>query len=161
MGFSKPFGDIEKFSKKKRKMKTFKQSHRAEKCKRGQGGPFTLIRFCRLRLKSKKPKGDPLETKKNSKNVAQCRKKRKGGPFGDKNFRKNFAQCRKKIERGDPLVSSGFVGYVKNERGTLCTKFPLTGHSLGTFSSFCKKWTDQCEVCGLKKRVTVRGKCAD
>ena len=39
-----------------------------------------------------------------------------------KNFRKKVAQCRKKIERGDPLVSSGFVGYVKivkNERGTL------------------------------------------
>ena len=36
-----------------------------------------------------------------------------------KNF-ENFAQCRKKTERGDPLVSSGFVGYVKkvkNERG--------------------------------------------
>ena len=37
-------------------------------------------------------------------------------------FSKKVAQCRKKIERGDPLVSSGFVGYVKkvkNERGTL------------------------------------------
>ena len=35
-------------------------------------------------------------------------------------FEKKFAQSRKKIERGDPLVSSGFVGYVKkvkNERG--------------------------------------------
>ena len=32
--------------------------------KNRKGGPFTLIRFCRLRLKSKKPKGDPLETKK-------------------------------------------------------------------------------------------------
>ena len=34
----------------------------------------------------------------------------------------------KKIERGDSLVPSGFLGYlekVKNERGTLCTKFAL------------------------------------
>ena len=39
----------------------------------------------------------------------------------------------KKIERGDPLVSSGFVGYVKkvkNERGTLLHYFPLTGLGL-------------------------------
>ena len=35
-----------------------KKSHSAEKPK---GAPFTFIRFCRLRLKSKKPKGDPLE----------------------------------------------------------------------------------------------------
>ena len=64
-----------------------KKSHSAEKTK---GGPFTLTRFCRLRLKSKKPKG----------------------PFEDK---KNFEKSRtrpKKIERDDPLVSSGFLGYV-------------------------------------------------
>ena len=39
----------------------------------------------------------------------------------------------KKIERGDPLVSSGFVGYVKkvkNERATLLHKSPLTGLGL-------------------------------
>ena len=38
-----------------------------------------------------------------------------------------------KIERGDPLVSSGFVGYVKkvkNDRGTLLHYFPLTGLGL-------------------------------
>ena len=47
-----------------------------------KGGPFTLIRFCRLRLKSKKKTNeDSLETKKieKSKKVAQCRKKSKGG----------------------------------------------------------------------------------
>ena len=39
----------------------------------------------------------------------------------------------KKIQRGDPIVSSGLVSYVKNginERGTLCTnfdEFPLAG----------------------------------
>ena len=37
----------------------------------------------------------------------------KGGPFGTlKNFRKKVAQCQKK-SKGDPLVSAGFVGYVK------------------------------------------------
>ena len=47
-------------------------------------------------------------------------KKSKGGPFGDvKNFRKKLHSA-EKIKRGDPLVSAGFVGYVKkvkNERG--------------------------------------------
>ena len=72
----------------------------------------------------------------------------------------------KKIERGDPLVSSGFVGYVKkvkNERGTFCTKFALAGlglSSLSSFISFCKKWYIRDEVCGLtkkkKKQATVR-----
>ena len=39
----------------------------------------------------------------------------------------------KKIQRGDPVVPSGFVSYVKNwvhERGTLCTNLdasPLAG----------------------------------
>ena len=52
------------------------------------------------------------------------------------NFLKNFLKktskmsdsAEKKIERGDPLVSSGFVGYVKKVKmkgGTLRTKFPL------------------------------------
>ena len=41
--------------------------------------------------------------------------------------------------------------------GALCTKFALAGLGLSTFSSFCKKkWTDQCEVRHLKKKVTVR-----
>ena len=58
--------------------------------KKPKRGPFTLIRFCRLRLKSKKPKGDPLEKK--------ISKKRRTVP--------------KNTERGDPLVLSSFVGYV-------------------------------------------------
>ena len=36
---------------------------------------------------------------------------------------------------------------------------PLAGLGLSSFSSFCKKWTDQREVCGLEKKkekVTVR-----
>ena len=32
----------------------------------------------------------------------------------------------------------------------LCTKFALAGLGLSSFSSFCKKWTDQCEVCGCR-----------
>ena len=64
----------------------------------------------------------------------------------------------KKNERGDPLASSGFVGYVKkvkNERGALCTKFALAGlglSSLSSFISFCKKWYIRDEVCGLTKK---------
>ena len=56
-------------------------SHSAEKNQKG--GPFSLGRFCSLRLKSKKRKGGPFGDKKNfEKKVAQCRKKnRKGGPF--------------------------------------------------------------------------------
>ena len=37
--------------------------------------------------------------------------KSKGGPFVDKKNQEKVAQCRK-TERGDPLHSSGFVGYV-------------------------------------------------
>ena len=64
-------------------------------------------------------------------------KKLEGGPFGDiKKFSKKSHSTEKKIERGDPLVSSGFVGYVKkvkNERGTLWTKFALAGLGLRWF----------------------------
>ena len=51
----------------------------------------------------------------------------------------------KKIERGDPLVSSGFVGYVKkvkNERGdpSALTSTDRTWPYGSSFSSFdCKK----------------------
>ena len=40
-------------------------------------------------------------------------KKMKGEPFGDKKISKKSLIAPKQIERGDPLVSSGFVGYVK------------------------------------------------
>ena len=66
------------------------------------------------------------------------------------------------IERGDPLVSSGFVGYVKkvkNERGTLSTKFALAGlglSSLSSFISFSKKWYIRDEVCGLTKKIIIK-----
>ena len=64
-------------------------SHSAEKNQKG--GPFSLGRFCSLRLKSKNERGDPLETKK---------------------IRKKSHSAEKKIERGDPLVPSKFVGNV-------------------------------------------------
>ena len=59
--------------------------------KNQKGGPFSLGRFCSLRLKSKK---------------------RKGGPFGEKKISKKSRTVPKKIERGDPLVPSKFVGNV-------------------------------------------------
>ena len=65
-------------------------------------------------------KGDPLGFI-NIHSVAKYQKTRRGDSFETlKNFRKKFRTVPKKIERGDPLVSSGFVGYVKkvkNERG--------------------------------------------
>ena len=70
------------------------------------------------RIVPKNEKGDPLGFI-NILFVAKYQKIRRGDSF-EKNFEKKFAQCRKKIERGDPLESSGFVGYVKkvkNERG--------------------------------------------
>ena len=89
--------------------------------------------------------------------VAKYQKTQREDPLRTlKNFRKKVAQCRKKIQRGDSLVPSGFVGYlekVKNERGTLCTKFALAGlGALGGFRTVSKKWTDQCEDCSLKKK---------
>ena len=75
-------------------------SHIAEKCKRGD--PLGFINIYSVAKYQKTRKGDSFET--------------------SKKFRKKVAQCRKKMERGDPLVLSGFVGYVKivkNERGAL------------------------------------------
>ena len=62
--------------------------------------------------------------------LLQNNKKLKRGPFGNiyKFSKKESHSAEKKFERGDSLVPSGFVGYlekVKNERGTLCTKFAL------------------------------------
>ena len=94
-------------------------------------------------------KGDPLGCI-NKHSVAKYQTTRRGVPLEAKKSEKSHS-IEKKLKRG-PLVSSGFVGYVlrvKNERGILCTKFPMAG--LG-FSSFCKKWTFQCEVCGLEKK---------
>ena len=57
-----------------------KMSHSAEKNQKG--GPFSLGRFCSLRLKSKKRKGGPFGDKKNfEKSRTMPKKNRKGGPF--------------------------------------------------------------------------------
>ena len=88
--------------------------------------------------------------------LQNIKKIRRGDSFETlKIFEKKFAQCRKKIEKGDPLVSSGFVGYVKkvkNERGTLCSKFALVELGLSELISFCKKWYIRDELCGLTKK---------
>ena len=71
-------------------------SHSAEKCKRGD--PLGFINIYSVAKYQKTRKGDSFETLKK--------------------FRKSRT-VPKKIERGDPLVFSGFVGYVKkvkNER---------------------------------------------
>ena len=90
--------------------------------------------------------------------VAKYQKILKGDSFETLKILKKNRTVPKKTERGDPLVSSGFVGYVKkgkNEKGTLCTKFALAGlglSSLSRFISFCKKWYIRDEVCGLTKK---------
>ena len=69
--------------------------------------------------------------------VAKYEKTRRGTLWGHlKNFRKKVTQCRKKSKMGDPLGTSGFVGFlekVKNERGTLWIKFALVGLGLRWF----------------------------
>ena len=72
-------------------MRILKQSHSAEKLERGD-----LLGFLKLQFAAKYQKtwrGDRLATKKNS-------KKSRTVP--------------KKTQRGDPVVPSGFVSYVKN-----------------------------------------------
>ena len=83
-----PFGDIKKLSKKKRKMIILNS---LIVTKNVEGGLWAFSTSLQLQNIKKKLKGDPLKTKK---------------------IRKNLI-VPKKIERGDPLVSSGFVGYVK------------------------------------------------
>ena len=73
-----------------------KQSQSAEKCKRPIGLFETPV-CCKISKKLKR-------TLWTQKKVAQY----------------------KKNSKGDPLISSGFVSYIKkgvNERGTLCTNF--------------------------------------
>ena len=41
----------------------------------------------------------------------------------------------------------------KTRRGILWTKFTPAGLGLSSFGSLCKKWTFQCEVCGLEKQA--------
>ena len=49
--------------------------------------------------------------------LQNIKKTRKGDSFQTlKNFRKKSHNAEKIIERGDPFVSSGFVGYVKSKK---------------------------------------------
>ena len=77
--------------------------------------------FGKSRIVPKNVKGDPLGSI-NIYSVAKYQKTRKGDSFETfKNFQKKSHNA-EKDRKGDPLVSSGFVGYVKkvkNERGTL------------------------------------------
>ena len=89
-------------------MRILKQSDSAEKLERGD--LFETSVCCKL-----------------SKNL-------KGGHLGDKKIeKKSHRFFRKKNQRGDHIVSSGFVSYVKkgvHERGTLCINldaFPFAG----------------------------------
>ena len=106
------------------------------------------------RIVPKNEKGDPLGFI-NILSVAKYQKIRRGDSFETlKIFEKKIRTVPKKIERGDPLESSGFVGYVKkvkNERGTLCSKFALVELGLSGLS-FCKKWYIRDELCGLTKK---------
>ena len=64
-------------------------------------------------------------------------KKRKTFFFEIFSFRKKSRTVPKKIQRGDPLVSSGSVGYVKkvkNERGPFALVLHWSDLALGSFS---------------------------
>ena len=67
-----------------------------------------------------------------------------------KKIRQNVAQCRKKLKRGDPLVSSGFVGYrkkVKNGKGegpyALSLHWPDFTLGFSGFRSYLKSGPDR------------------
>ena len=69
-------------------------SHSAEK--NHKGGPFTLIRFCRLRLKSKNQKGVSLKTQKLKQRRTVPKQNRKSGPFSPVRF------CRLRLKSKKP-----------------------------------------------------------
>ena len=63
--------------------------------------------------------------------------------------------CRDDHDRGlfSPVRFCRLRLNVKTESGTLCTEFAMAlVLTLGGFSIVPKKWTDQCDVCGLKKK---------
>ena len=68
-----------------------KESHSTEKVEREDPLSFLKLRF-----------------------TAKYQKKLKWGHFGDKKNSKKSRRVPVKIQRGDPVVPSGFVSYVKN-----------------------------------------------
>ena len=108
-----------------------------------KGGPFLIYKLAFCCKITKNSKGDPLGTLKI--------------------FEKK-SHSAEKNRKGDPLVPSGFVGYlekVKNERGDpLHSVFfgPLDGlGALGGLRIVSKKWIDQCEDCSLEKKQAGNG----
>ena len=99
-------------------------------------------------------RGDPLGFI-NILSVAKYQKIRRGDSFETlKIFEKKFA-VPKKIERGKPFGVFRFCRLrkkLKNERGTLCSKFALVERGLSELISFCKKWYIRDEPCGLTKK---------
>ena len=97
-----------------------------------------MIFFEKCRLVPKSLKGDPFGFI-NIHSIAKYQETRRGTfwPFGDiKKFSEKSLTVPNKVQKENPLVSSGFVGYlekVKNERGTLWTKFALAGLGLRWF----------------------------
>ena len=73
--------------------------------------------------------------------ISKYQKKTRMGPFG------NLSKFSEKSRSAEPN---------KIERGTLCTMFPLAERGLSGFSSFSKKWTFQCEVCGQKGKALTK-----
>ena len=74
---------------------------------------FFEKKLLKRRIVPKNGKGDPLGFI-NILSVAKYQKTRRGDSFETlKIFEKKIRTVPKKIERGDPLESSGFVGYVK------------------------------------------------
>ena len=108
----------------------FSTSIQLQKISKIEAGPFGDIK--KFQIKSHK-------AEKGAGTVSQSRKRSRESLTKPKmthevsQSRKKFRTVPKKIERGDPLILSGFVGYVKkvrNEWGTLCTKFALARCSI-------------------------------
>ena len=101
---------------------SFKKSHSAEKCKRGDPSGFINIHSV------------AKYQKKIRKKVAQCRKKSKGGPLGTSGF-VGFLE-KVKNERATLWTRFALAGHGLRWFG---------------FRIVSKKWTGQCEDCSLKK----------
>ena len=122
----------------------------------------------------KNEKGDPLGFI-NIFSVAKYQKIRRGDSFEKlKIFEKKIRTVPKKIERGDPLESSGFVGYVKKVKKRKEGPFAVSLHwwnlawvnlsvsvKSGTYAMssvvWRKKKTSHCN----SRAFFLKGKCAD
>ena len=101
-------------------------SHSAEKNQKGD--PLSSDGFVNYVKKVQNERGDPLETKKLSKESRTVPKKIE------------------KIGRGDSVVPSGFVGYLEKSLHKICLGLFGGLGALGGFRIVSEKWTDQCEA---------------